>query len=538
MLTDQRPRKRTIKTRKTQTPRRPQAKSANKTSIVLPAGVEISEGTSIASTARFDIGKSGRVILAPHAQVRDGAHFEVYDEGVVTIGARAVIGVNNWMQGNGDITIGDDTILGPGVVITSTDHQMDLALPIQQQPLSKRPVVIGRDVWIGANASIVAGVTIGDHAVIGANSLVNRNVPPAAIVGGCPARKIGERTTQQPHCKILFAIALGINDRPERWEAVTRFFVTLGNTLREAGVDCWYVCHTAAASPLVRIRRDRKIMQENHEGFDAILERVQPDHIFIWNGASDGDVITRQFADRVSIPCRFGELGWFPQSKMLYFDTDGTNARSSIRKIDLTKLAVDPRLDEWLIKWRGQLDLSPPDRRDYIFVPLQDERDLNITLASPYSTMFAFVEALAAKFPSEHFIVRPHPQFADVRLPKRKNIEIRLDGPLHGWLTHADAVIGINSTVLLESLALGMPTHSLGEGITTGLNVMYELGDVSAMTIHRSIDAPRADRTRRLVSELIFVRQTQRKDLHYLDRLNRAHGISDLLKPAFVTAKT
>ncbi|MBN2561965.1 MAG: hypothetical protein JXQ75_13655 [Phycisphaerae bacterium] len=495
----------------------------------MDAGVEKHPDAKVASTARFDVGDGGKVLLAAGCEVRDGAHFEVYDEGVVSVGRAAVIGVNNWIQGNGDVTIGEDTILGPGVVLTSTHHQMDLALPIRGQPLSKRPIVIGRDVWIGANATIAAGVRIDDHAVIGANSFVNRDVDRATTVAGSPARPIGRRTDVPTRLTLLFAVAVGITDRPARWHAISRFFATMGNTLREIGVDSWYVCHPAAAKPLQRVLCGRSIVREDHSDFGDLLDRIKPDAVFIWNGASDGDLMTRRFADERGIPCRFGELGWFPQSTTLHFDTEGTNARSSIRRLDLSSVRVDPRLDEWLERWRSDQEMTDPDRRGYVFVPLQDERDVNITLASPYATMDAFVTALAGKFPSTRFIVRPHPHFAEAPLTPHPNVEVRCDGSLHGWIKHADAVVGINSTVLLESLAWDKPTHSVGVGLATGLDVLFEADSVEGLTLDRQIDPYRRERTRQLLSELIFVRQIYRKDLHYLDRVRRAYGVSDLV---------
>ncbi len=492
--------------------------------------IQIDPTANVSPTARFDVGDGGSVTIGPNCEIRHGAHFEVYDEGRVTIAARAVIGVNNWIQGNGDVTIGPDTILGPNVVLTSTSHQTDLSLPIQQQPLSKRPITIGRDVWIGANATILAGVQIGDQAVIGANSLVNRDVSPASIVAGCPARFINLRRATPTRRTILFAIALGITDRPERWTTITKFFVTLGNTLREDGVDSWYACHSAAAKPLERIRKDRRFVAADHAGFEELLDRSQPDLIFIWNGGSEGDVITKQIADTRGIPCRFGELGWFPQSETLYFDTEGTNARSSIRKLNLSKHPADPRIDGWLRDWRARQTAPRPGIDGYVFVPLQDERDLNITLASPYKTMDAFVSALALRFPDQHFIVRPHPHFPDVRIANHPNVTIRADGPLHAWLNHADAVVGINSTVLLESLAWGRPTHAVGVGLATGLHIMYDAEGVDSLKIRRDIDGDRWERTRRFLSELVFARQIQRKDLHYLKRLRSAYGVADLLR--------
>lgn len=502
----------------------------------------------VASTARFDVGPNATLILAAGCQIRDNAHIEVHDEGVVHIGPEAVVGVNNWIQGNGDVTVGELTCLGPNVVILSTTHQIDLAFPIQHQPLSKRRTVIGRDVWIGANTTIAAGVNIADHAVIGANSFVNRDVSEAAIAHGAPAREHARRTVTPKQLRIVFPIAVGFNDRPERCHAVARFFATMGNTLREIGVESWYVCHPRAVKGLDSIRADRKFIREDHRDFGQLLDQMRPDVMFLWNGATDAHQITKRFAEERRIPIRYAELGWLPQSTTMYFDLEGTNARSSIRRLDLSRVAIHPGLDEWLDQWRNQqlsktpgravgdpaCSLSEPRaefcRNGYIFVPLQDERDVNITLASPYPSMNAFVTALSWKFPNERFVVRPHPQFSDVAISPRPNLMVTTEGFLHSWIQHADAVVGINSTVLIESLAWNKPTHSVGAGVTTGLDVMYESDGVEKMTLRREIDSARCDRIRRLLSELIFRRQFDRRDLHILDRLRAAHGVADLLE--------
>lgn len=87
------------------------------------------------------------------------------------------------------VTIGDMTQIGPMVQIISADHprepeQRDLGLEIG------KPVTIGRNVWIGGNAMILPGVTIGDDAIIGAGAIVTRDVAPGTTVVGSPARPI------------------------------------------------------------------------------------------------------------------------------------------------------------------------------------------------------------------------------------------------------------------------------------------------------------------------------------------------------------
>lgn len=91
------------------------------------------------------------------------------------------------------IRIGRDTMIGPHCYITDHDHGTALDQPVAAQPLVNAPVAIGRDVWIGAGATILKGVTVGDQAVVAAGAVVTRDVPPGAIVGGVPARPISQR---------------------------------------------------------------------------------------------------------------------------------------------------------------------------------------------------------------------------------------------------------------------------------------------------------------------------------------------------------
>ncbi len=95
----------------------------------------------------------------------------------------------------GDVTIGDDIMLGPDVVMISYNHKYDdTSTPMRLQGASEsRPIVIGNDVWIGMRAMIMPGVKIGDHAIVGAASVVTKDVPEWGIVGGNPAKLIKYR---------------------------------------------------------------------------------------------------------------------------------------------------------------------------------------------------------------------------------------------------------------------------------------------------------------------------------------------------------
>lgn len=105
---------------------------------------------------------------------------------------------------NGDVTIGNDVVMAPRIFISSGSHifnefpgktvneQDNLYIQKHGRAFSK-PIVIGNDVWIGINCVILPGVNIGNGVVIGANSVVTKDIPAYTIVGGVPAKPIGVR---------------------------------------------------------------------------------------------------------------------------------------------------------------------------------------------------------------------------------------------------------------------------------------------------------------------------------------------------------
>ncbi|MDN4471585.1 sugar O-acetyltransferase [Demequina zhanjiangensis] len=103
------------------------------------------------------------------------------------IGKRVFLNIGCTFQDQGGVTIGDDSFLGHHVTIVTQNH--DLA-PERRGDLYPAPVTLGKGVWVGSNATILPGVTVGDHAVIGAASVVTKDVPARTIVAGSPARVI------------------------------------------------------------------------------------------------------------------------------------------------------------------------------------------------------------------------------------------------------------------------------------------------------------------------------------------------------------
>lgn len=112
----------------------------------------------------------------------------------IYVGSRSSIPNTSVIDGRGGLHIGDDCLLGfENVILTSTHESASVALPIREQGMYRAPVRIGNDVWTGCRVVIVPGVTIGDHVIVGAGSVVTHDVPDWAVVGGVPARVIRDR---------------------------------------------------------------------------------------------------------------------------------------------------------------------------------------------------------------------------------------------------------------------------------------------------------------------------------------------------------
>ena len=133
--------------------------------------------------------------------VNIGSNFSAAGIQNISIGNCASIGVNNrFLCTRAEILIGNNVMTGPNVTFVSGDHRID----IENRPMisisdkEKLPendirIELKGDNWIGSNAVILKGVTIGEGAVIAAGSVVTKDVPPFAIVGGIPAKLLKYR---------------------------------------------------------------------------------------------------------------------------------------------------------------------------------------------------------------------------------------------------------------------------------------------------------------------------------------------------------
>jgi acetyltransferase-like isoleucine patch superfamily enzyme len=115
------------------------------------------------------------------------------DEGRITLGDRVFIGRGAELDISDRLTIGEDVLIAPGCFITDHQHRHELGKRIAAQGCKSAPVVIGDDVWLGANSVILPGTRIESGAVVGAGAVVTRDISAQMIVAGVPARTIGSR---------------------------------------------------------------------------------------------------------------------------------------------------------------------------------------------------------------------------------------------------------------------------------------------------------------------------------------------------------
>ena len=109
--------------------------------------------------------------------------------GDVMIGDHTRIGLHNTIIG--PVKIGSHVNLAQGITVTALNHNFDdTEKRIDEQGVSTKPVTIEDDVWVGANAVILPGVTIGNHCVVAAGAVVTKDVPPHSLVAGVPAKVI------------------------------------------------------------------------------------------------------------------------------------------------------------------------------------------------------------------------------------------------------------------------------------------------------------------------------------------------------------
>ena len=143
---------------------------------------------------------SVRMDTPPYRRFRLGCHSDIESYccinnavGDITIGDYTRVGIHCTVIG--PVSIGSHVNLAQGITVTALNHNFsDTTMRIDEQGVATKPVVIGDDVWIGANAVVLPGVTIGRHCVVAAGAVVTKDVPDHCVVVGVPATIIKHLT--------------------------------------------------------------------------------------------------------------------------------------------------------------------------------------------------------------------------------------------------------------------------------------------------------------------------------------------------------
>jgi len=157
--------------------------------------------------ARSGVDAEGRVSISHGVRLRatDGATARLADGviidrsaditakyGTLAIGSRSYLGQFCVICARESITIGADCLIAEHVSIRDQDHRFGHGLTTAKAGFTTAPILIGNNVWIGAKATVIKGVTIGDNVVVAANSVVTHDIPSNVVVAGVPARILRE----------------------------------------------------------------------------------------------------------------------------------------------------------------------------------------------------------------------------------------------------------------------------------------------------------------------------------------------------------
>jgi acetyltransferase-like isoleucine patch superfamily enzyme len=147
----------------------------------------------VAPDVTIEIGKGARLHLGRWSWIGHGTKIRAH-EGEVHIGAKTVLGQECTISSFQHVSIGRECIVADRVMLIDFDHGVvEVERPVREQGIYKRDVRVGNNVWMGYGACVLRGVTIGDNAIVGTSTVVTKDVPDNAVVGGVPARVLRMR---------------------------------------------------------------------------------------------------------------------------------------------------------------------------------------------------------------------------------------------------------------------------------------------------------------------------------------------------------
>ena len=142
-------------------------------------------------------GDPRRVTIGPGSSLHPGVTFWTHDYGAgsgsIVLGRNVTCLKGVTFNSMARIEVGDDAAFGDGCYVQDNDHGTASGTPVMRQPSQWAPIAIGSDVWLGARCVVLKGVTIGDHTVVGAGSVVVKSLPADVVAVGVPCRAVKTR---------------------------------------------------------------------------------------------------------------------------------------------------------------------------------------------------------------------------------------------------------------------------------------------------------------------------------------------------------
>jgi len=162
--------------------------------LLARGGGSIGRGCKFQSGVVLASARGRPILIGDNVQLMRGVVLSTSETGKIVLEAGVYIGEYGVVTSNAEITIGRDTIIAPHADLVDFNHATDdLETTVMAQPVDAAPIRIGRDVWLGAKVTVVRGVTVGDQAVVGTGSVINRDIRPRGVAVGVPARVIRTR---------------------------------------------------------------------------------------------------------------------------------------------------------------------------------------------------------------------------------------------------------------------------------------------------------------------------------------------------------
>lgn len=462
----------------------------------------------IAATVKFHVDETAVCIIEDDVQIRDNVVIECGAGGYLSISSGSVINYGTWINGSGKVTIGKNVLIAPNVSITSSTHRYDLHSPIKDQGLRLAEVEIGDDVWIGANASVLAGAVIGQGAIIAANSVVKFNIASNSIAAGDPALKVAQRKFKRV---VFYTLPLALRERPTLFSSIVDVYLPLAKKFADDGWECVFVgsnelkkeypafshtwispdsynCDYPDAQHTDWLNDWKCLLNKEPLGFhdrfvETLIDNVDPDLVFCWN--YDGSLETVCAAK--GVPLLFNELGMMraPNPMAYYSDSHGVNVRSSFSaefadyREQQSELSVEAALAR-LQQMEDSYRFRGATRAPTILILLQVQDDSNIIMGSPFSSMADYVQHVLAVVEGSDYkvVVKPHPLDEVPVLPEHVLVADKKES-ITDLIASADVVFTINSSAGFEAALAGKTVYALGKAPYSGIGLTIDVAQPS-----------------------------------------------------------